>query len=162
VSAGVAPCWATPKCKGDIHAFVFDDESGIYTPLEWARKATGLYTTREADRLVAEVNNGGDLVEANVRANGGVQNVAYRAVHASRGKEIRAEPVSGLYEQGKVHHVGTHGKLEDELTQWDPIAGMRSPSRLDALVWALTDLMLGDQTAGYRRPASHGQHHRRQ
>jgi phage terminase large subunit-like protein len=143
VSGGIAPCFAFPKCAGAVHAFVFDDLSGIYTPAEWAAKSVGEYRKREADRLIGEVNNGGDLVEANIRSFD--TTVSYRAVRASRGKAVRAEPVSGLYEQGKVHHVGTHGKLEDEQTQWDPLAGMRSPSRMDALVWLLTDLMLGPQ-----------------
>lgn len=154
VAAGIAPCRALPSCNGELHGFVFDDASGIYTPLEWAQKTAQLYDSREADRVVAEVNNGGDLVEANLRANGGNQRIPYRAVHASRGKEIRAEPISGLYEQGKVHHVGTHGKLEDEMTQWDPLAGMRSPSRMDALVWVLTDLMLGPTVGTYKPTAS--------
>jgi phage terminase large subunit-like protein len=155
VSGGIAPCRMLPACKGEMHAFVFDDESGIYTPSEWAQKACGIYHARSADRVIGEVNNGGDLVEANLRANGDAT-VSYRAVHASRGKVIRAEPIAALYEQGKVHHVGTHGKLEDEMTQWDPLAGMRSPSRMDALVWLLTDLMLGEHRAGAapRRPGA--------
>jgi phage terminase large subunit-like protein len=147
VSGGRAPCRMLPACKGEVHAFVFDDESGIYTPSEWAKKACTTYHARRADRVIGEVNNGGDLVEANLRANGDAT-VSYRAVHASRGKIIRAEPIAALYEQGKVHHVGTHGKLEDEMTQWDPLAGMRSPSRMDALVWLLTDLMLGEARVG--------------
>ncbi len=160
VAAGIAPCRALPACNGDLHGFVFDDASGIYTPLEWAQKASELYSKREADRVVAEVNNGGDLVEANLRANGD-KNIAYRKVHASRGKEIRAEPIAGLYEQGKVHHVGTHGKLEDEMTQWDPLAGMRSPSRMDALVWVLTDLMLGPTAARHASPPASPTNRRR-
>ena len=148
VSGGRAPCRMLPGCKGDVHAFIFDDESGIYTPAEWAQKACGVYHARSADRVIGEVNNGGDLVEANLRANGDSM-ISYKAVHASRGKVIRAEPIAALYEQGKVHHVGTHGKLEDEMTQWDPLAGMQSPSRMDALVWLLTDLMLGESRAGH-------------
>lgn len=149
VAGGIAECWAKPECQGALHAFVMDDDSGIYTPATWAAKATGLYAARDADVLVGEVNNGGDLVEANLRTSGDA-NVNYRAVRASRGKEVRAEPISGLYEQGKVHHVGTFGKLEDEMTQWDPLAGMRSPSRMDALVWLLTELALGEHRATYR------------
>lgn len=151
VAGGRAPCRMKPGCNGEVHAFVFDDVSGIYTPAEWAAQAVKLYTEREADRVIGEVNNGGDLVEANLRANGS-KNISFHAVRASRGKEVRAEPVSALYEQGKVHHVGTFAKLEDEQTQWDPLAGMRSPSRLDALVWLLSDLMLGEAPVGFRRP----------
>ena len=140
VPAGIAPCWAFPSCKGDTHAFVLDDESGIYTPTEWGERAIKVYRRLKADKVVAEVNNGGDLVESNLRAID--KTVSYEAVHASRGKIIRAEPAANLYEQGKVHHVGTHAKLEDQLTQWNPLDGMKSPDRLDALVWALTKLMI--------------------
>lgn len=141
IVAGIAPCHLLPACQGEIHAFVLEDESSIYTPAGWAQKACALYDERQADRIVAEVNNGGDLVEANLRASGN-KHVSYHGVRASRGKVVRAEPVAALYEQGKVHHVGTFGKLEDEMVQWDPITGLRSPDRMDALVWALTDLML--------------------
>jgi phage terminase large subunit-like protein len=152
VAAGIAPCRALPACNGDLHAFVFEDASGIYTPMQWAEKAAEVYRRREADRVIGEVNNGGDLVESNLRAYGD-RDLAYRKVTASRGKAVRAEPISGLYEQGKVHHVGTHGKLEDEMTQWDPLAGMRSPSRMDALVWVLTDLLENKGPTPYK---SHG------
>ena len=108
-----------------------------------------MYQALEADRIIGEVNNGGDLVEANIRANGGDNTVPYKAVRASRGKEVRAEPVAGLYEQHRVHHVGTHGKLEDEQTQWDPVSGLRSPSRLDALVWLMSEMMLKGGVATY-------------
>lgn len=160
VTGGVAPCWTLPACQGAMHAFIFDDESGIYTPTEWAQTAARLYAAREADLVVGEVNNGGDLVEANLRASGNA-NLNYKAVHATRGKVIRAEPISGLYEQGKVHHVGTLAKLEDELTQWDPLAGMKSPNRLDAVVWLLTELMLGEGAPSYKHPAGRGTHPRR-
>lgn len=153
VAGGRAPCRLLPTCDGDVHAFVFDDDSGIYTPAQWAGRVSALHHRREGDRVIGEVNNGGDLVEANLRASGDA-NIPFHAVRASRGKEVRAEPVSSLYEQGKVHHVGTFAKLEDEMTQWDPLAGMRSPSRMDALVWLLTDLMLGETTASYKRPST--------
>ena len=74
-----------------------------------------------------------------------------KEVHASRGKAVRAEPVSALYEDGMVHHVGTHYMLEDELVTWDPTQNMPSPNRLDALVWALTELMLGGGTGVRQR-----------
>ena len=90
--------------------------------------------------MVAEVNQGGDLVEANLRAAGFKGKVI--KVHASRGKVIRAEPIVGLYEQGKVHHVGSLAMLESQMTQWSPIED-DSPDRVDALVWAMTELSGG-------------------
>jgi phage terminase large subunit-like protein len=124
------------------HAFVLEDKSGIYDPLQWAGHVAQMYHWWKADRVVAEVNNGGDLVEANLRTV--APNIPFRAVHASRGKAVRAEPVSALYEQGRVHHVGMFAKLEDQMCEWDPaMPGVASPDRVDALVWALTDLLLG-------------------
>ncbi len=105
------------------------------------------YHTQNADRVVAEVNNGGDLVEHTVRTVD--KNVSYKAVHASRGKRTRAEPVASLYEQAKMHHVGRPEKfalLEDQLVTWD--GDGPSPNRLDALVWAISELMLeGEETS---------------
>jgi phage terminase large subunit-like protein len=86
--------------------------------------------------VIGEVNNGGDLVEVNLRTVDRM--IPFRAVHASRGKVIRAEPIAALYEQGKVHHVGTFPQLEDQLCEWIP--GEKSPDRLDALVWAVHEL----------------------
>ena len=149
VGGAIGKCNAFPRCKGEIHGFVLQDASGIETPSGWAKKAVKMYQALEADRIIGEVNNGGDLVEANIRANGGDNTVPYKAVRASRGKEVRAEPVAGLYEQHRVHHVGTHGKLEDEQTQWDPVSGLRSPSRLDALVWLMSEMMLKGGVATY-------------
>lgn len=134
------------RCKGknpERHAFVLADLSDIMTPDEWAKAVAKGYHDHRADRVVAEVNNGGDLVESNLRTLGD-SDISYEAVHASRGKAIRAEPVSALYEQGKVHHVGAFAKLEDQMTQWNPLTDRKSPDRLDALVWALTHLMLGE------------------
>ena len=143
-AAGVGMCRC--KCvnewdKPELHGFVLADVSDILTPAEWAGRTAKLYRDLKADRVVAEVNFGGDMVESNIRTLGD-PNIAYKAVTASRGKAIRAEPVSALYEQGKVHHVGAHAKLEDEMTQWNPLTDSRSPNRVDWLVWALTDLML--------------------
>jgi phage terminase large subunit-like protein len=142
VTVGRARCFCKGADKGEDHAFVIADDSAIMSPDEWAKKAAKAYTDHDCDRVIGEVNNGGDLVESNLRTLGN-QNLAYRAVHASRGKMIRAEPIAGLYEQGKVHHIGTFPKLEDQLTQWNPLVDKWSPDRLDALVWALTDLMMG-------------------
>ena len=97
-----------------------------------------------ADRIVAEVNNGGEMVGQIIRTLD--PEVAYKAVTASRGKQTRAEPVAALYEQGKVHHVGAFELLEDQMCQWVP--GEKSPDRMDALVWALTELMVSQSPWG--------------
>jgi len=101
------------------------------------------YHEFKADRIMAEANNGGEMVELTIRQVDG--KVPVTLVHASRGKQTRAEPVAAQYEQGRVHHVGPFGKLEDEMTLWVP--GDQSPNRMDALVWALTDLLLSDHAA---------------
>jgi phage terminase large subunit-like protein len=121
----------------DGHLYVLHDWTCKESPERWARRAVELYDTVGGDRIVAEVNNGGDLVEAVLRTVD--PSVPVRKVHASRGKRMRAEPVAALYEQGKVHHVGGLPELEDQMTTWTPESG-ESPDRLDALVWALTDL----------------------
>lgn len=140
VVAGSARC----NCRGsnELHGFVLADVSGKFSPNGWAQAAIQAYEEHLADRIVAESNNGGNLVEVNLRTV--AANVPYRAVHASQGKRTRAEPVAALYEQGKIHHVGMHAPLEDQLTTWNPFAPTKSPDRLDALVWALTDLMLNE------------------
>jgi predicted phage terminase large subunit-like protein len=128
------------------HAYVIDDLSGRFSPETWAGRAVRAYHQHSASCVVAEVNNGGDLVRSVVRNVDA--KVAYQAVRASRGKYTRAEPVAQLYEQGKVHHVGVMPELEDQLCTWIP--GDKSPDRMDALVWGLTNLML---TAGVRKTA---------
>ena len=122
------------------HAYILDDRSLKSSPHGWATAAVNAYTEYKADRLVAEVNQGGDMVENTIRTVEGGLNVSYLGVRATRGKYTRAEPIAALYEQGKVHHVGTFSDLEDQLCNWTP--GEDSPDRLDALVWALTELML--------------------
>jgi len=123
-------------------AYVRQDASGVYTPDGWARKAVALYHIYNADRIVAEVNNGGDMVERVVRTID--PNISFKAVRATRGKAIRAEPVAALYEQNKVKHVGVFADLEEQMRnmQSDGYIGTGSPDRCDALVWALTDLMI--------------------
>jgi phage terminase large subunit-like protein len=128
------------------HAYVLDDLSGIYSPDRWAQKCVYAYEKWEAHKLVAEVNQGGDLVENNIRTVS--RNVSYKAIHAYKGKYLRAEPVAALYEQGRVHHVGQFSKLEDELTGWDATIDERSPNRLDALVYAITELMIEKKKGG--------------
>lgn len=122
----------------DKEGYVLDDVTVSGSPDAWARAAVAAYHKYGADRIIAEVNNGGDMVEHTIRTV--AANVPFKQVRASRNKQTRAEPVAALYEQGRVHHVGTFGKLEDQLCQWMP--GDKSPDRLDALVWALTDLMI--------------------
>ena len=133
----------------DGQIYVLDDLSGRLTPRAWALQAVAAYKTFAADRIVAEVNNGGDMVEATLRSV--ASDAPFRAVHASRGKVVRAEPVAALYEQGRVHHVGGFAALEDQLcaftADFDRAASGTSPDRLDALVWAVTDLIANRDAA---------------
>jgi phage terminase large subunit-like protein len=126
----------------DHHAYVLEDWSHRGTPDEWARKAVAAYRKHDADCLIAEVNQGGEMVEKTIRS---VADVPVKMVHASRGKYVRAEPISALYEQGRVHHVGALRVLEDQMIAFTPerAAGLGdgvSPDRVDALVWAATEL----------------------
>lgn len=127
----------------DWKIYILEDASvqGV-SPNEWAAAAIAAMDRHGADRLVAEVNQGGAMVETIVRSID--PTVSYRGVHATRGKAVRAEPVAALYEQGRVHHVAGLGDLEDEMCQMTAqgFAGTGSPDRVDALVWALTDLFL--------------------
>lgn len=118
--------------------YVLEDLSLLDSPKGWGTAAITAYHKYKADRIVAETNQGGNMVEYVIKSI--ESNIAYKGVHASKGKYTRAEPVSALYEQNKVKHVGSFPKLEDEMCEWEP--GMNSPNRMDALVWALTDLML--------------------
>ena len=120
------------------HAYVLADASGNLTPDGWARAAVRAYHAWRADRIVAEANQGGEMVRKVLRTVD--PSVPITLVHASRGKLTRAEPVAAAYEQGRVHHVGGFGKLEDQMTTYVP--GKPSPDRMDAAVWALTDLLL--------------------
>jgi phage terminase large subunit-like protein len=122
------------------HGYVLEDLSGRFTPYEWAQRAVTAYKRQRADRIVAEVNNGGDMVEAQLRMVD--RAVSYRAVHASRGKRVRAEPVAALYEQSRVHHVGGFPLMEDQMCSFVPDDTETSPDRVDALVWALTNLIV--------------------
>lgn len=126
----------------DNEGYVLEDLSGKYAPHEWAAKAIAAYRRHKADRILAEVNNGGAMVEATIRALD--HRVSFKAVHASRGKVVRAEPIAALYEQRKVHHVGNFPTLEDQMcaftSDFDRARTGYSPDRVDALVWALTEL----------------------
>jgi len=127
-----------------IHAFVLSDSTLRASPSGWATAAVADYNRFKCDRLIAEVNNGGDMVESNIKTID--PRIPIKKIHATRGKYSRAEPVSALYEQGRVHHVGFFPELEDQLCEWVP--GEKSPDRLDALVWIITDLMLGRYSMG--------------
>ena len=133
------------------HGYVLADLSGRYAPTEWAKAAVAAFRAHEADRVVAEVNNGGEMVEATLRVVDPA--VPFGAVRASRGKVARAEPVAALYEQGRVHHQGAFPALEDQMCgfvhDFDRATAGYSPDRVDALVWALTELMV-------RPPAGEG------
>lgn len=118
--------------------YVLEDSTMKGKPHEWAARAIQMYRYHKADRIVAEVNNGGDLVESVLR--GVDRSIPYKSVRATRGKVLRAEPVAALYEKNRVHHVGVLEALEHQMCGWQ--AGHPSPDNMDALVWALTDLML--------------------
>ncbi len=141
--AGADECGLVVAGVGeDGIAYVLEDASmGGLSPAGWAERAVRLYRAHEADRIVAEVNQGGEMVEAVIRM--ADPSVPVRPVRASRGKRVRAEPVAALYERGRVRHAGAFPMLEDQLCAFTGAPGEASPDRLDALVWALTDLMLG-------------------
>ena len=117
--------------------YVLEDLSGRYSADKWGRMAIKAFYEWEADRIVAEVNNGGDLVERLLRSID--SDIPYRSVHATRGKLVRAEPIAALYEQRRVHHVGMFPELEAQMCSY--VGDIKSsPDRLDALVWGMTEL----------------------
>lgn len=126
----------------DGHGYVLADYSGRYSPDQWARKVKLAYQTWQADRVIAEKNQGGDMVRHTIHSVDNSLNVYL--VHARRGKAVRAEPISAFFEQHRAHIVGSLDVLEDELCTWEPRSGDESPNHLDAMVWALTDLMLSE------------------
>ena len=123
----------------DGRAYVMADATCKLPPSDWARRAINLYRELEADRIVAEANNGGDLVSTVIHTID--PNVPVTLVHAARGKRTRAEPISALYEQGRVSHLSPFPELEDQLCGYTGAPGEDSPDRMDALVWALTEVM---------------------
>lgn len=132
----------------DGHLYVEGDFSMKGRPDEWARRVVHLYDEYECDSIVIEINQGGDMVESTLRT---VRNtLPIRKVRASKGKKIRAEPISALYEQGRAHHIGRLDKLEDQMCSWSP-DDAKSPDRLDALVWAMTDLLDAGGAEAYIR-----------
>jgi predicted phage terminase large subunit-like protein len=129
----------------DGRAYVLADRTCRLSPDGWARRAVAAYEEYGADRVIAETNNGGDMVEGVIRT--AAPRVSYKKVHASRGKRVRAEPIAALYEQGRVSHVGGFPELEDQMVSFVPEGMDGSPDRVDALVWALTELMLENRKA---------------
>jgi len=120
---------------------VLEDLSGKYSPKGWANKAVKAYYDWHADRIIGEVNNGGDMIEATIRQVN--ENVSYKEVRATRGKVLRAEPIAALYEQHRGYHVGSFYELEDQMTT--PLDELEHDDRIDAMVWAATELMLGEE-----------------
>lgn len=129
----------------DGEYYILADRSMRGSPAQWAAEVSKLYHQFAADRVVAEVNNGGELVAALL--NGTDRDLAFKAVRASRGKLVRAEPIAALYEKGIVHHAGNFPELEEEMCSYSPVNSGKSPDRMDALVWALTELSDGNSTA---------------
>lgn len=127
------------------HAYVLADDSIIARPEGWSLQALRAYTRHHADRIVGEVNNGGDLIESVIRAHPEGANVSYRSVRATRGKMLRAEPVSALSEKHRVHMVGYFPQLEAQLTEYN--GSQASPDRLDAFVWAMFELIIDNENS---------------
>jgi len=122
----------------DNHFYILQDASQTTSPDVWVKKAIELYNRYECDRIVAEVNNGGDLIERLLRTQDST--VPYTSVRATRGKQVRAEPISALYEQNRVHHVGYFKDLEEQMCQFTGNNVKSHDDRVDALVWAITSL----------------------
>jgi phage terminase large subunit-like protein len=134
----------TAGMTGDGHYYILADDTLKASPDAWARKAINAFELHKADRIIAETNNGGDLVVHLLQQVN--PNVPVKKVTATRGKAVRAEPIASLYEQGRVHHVGYFADLETEMCEWEPGVSLKSPDRMDALVWALTELSEGSAT----------------
>ena len=135
----------------DSHFYVLDDKSCRETPAKWGKEVIAVYYKLKADRVIAEVNQGGDMVEYIIK--GIDPHISYKSVRATRGKQLRAEPIAALYEQNRVHHVGTFPDLETQMVEWDPENDTESPDRMDALVWAITELMGGPTSINKYNPA---------
>ncbi|QSH42568.1 phage terminase large subunit [Lentisphaerota bacterium] len=125
----------------DSEYYILSDASMRGSPLAWAEAVAAEYSRYDADRVLAEVNNGGELIAANLQRV--APELPVKSVRAARGKITRAEPVAALYEQGRVHHVGIFPELEDQMCSYSPATALQSPDRMDALVWAITELSSG-------------------
>ena len=132
----------------DGKGYVLADVTLRGRPLKWARVAIEAYHLWKADLIIAEKNNGGEMVESNIHTVD--QDVPVKLVHASRGKRTRAEPVSSLYEQGRIKHQGAFAELEDQMCTWVPDES-DSPDRVDAMVWGFTELMVGPSKGGVKQ-----------
>ena len=127
----------------DGHAYLIEDLSGRYGPRDWARIVNSAYHRHEADKVIAEQNYGGEMVRATLQAEN--PNLPVGLVHASRGKVVRAEPVSQMYERGMVHHIGYFPEIEDQLMSFTTSGyqGIKSPDRADSWIWGVTELFPG-------------------
>ena len=134
----------TAGVSADGHYYILSDDTIKASPDAWARKAVSSFELHKADRIIAETNNGGDLVVHLLRQVN--PNIPVKKVTATRGKAVRAEPIASLYEQGRVHHTQYFSELEDQMCEWEPGVSKESPDRMDALVWALTELSEGSNT----------------
>lgn len=134
--------------KANEEGFLLRDVSLQGSPKQWAAAAVALYHDLGADLIVAEANFGGEMVKATIKAED--PNARVKLVNASRGKEVRAEPVAALYENGRIHHVGSFPALEDEMCLWTP--GDKSPNRMDALVWTMIELMFKPVAGAVKNP----------
>ena len=135
IVAGMGPhAYASDKTY-----WILEDASGIMTPNAWAQRAIELYEKYDAYQIAGETNNGGALIESVIRNSASGRFVNFKSLRASQPKRTRAEPVAALYEQGKVHHIGSFPDLEDQMCTWTPQSS-NSPDRMDALVWAITAL----------------------
>jgi hypothetical protein len=129
--------------KDELHVYIIEDatpEPGV-KPGVWASAAVTAYHKNEADLIIGEVNHGGDMIESTIRNVEGGLEVSYKTVRASRGKAVRADPVSAAYQKEKVFHLGILTDLEEELCSWVPGESKWSPNRLDAMVYAVTELL---------------------
>ena len=138
VSCGMCSCGGAP----DLHGFVLEDATDIYSPEQTCSTVAEVYRRRSANQVIGETNQGGDWILALLRTHPEAKTLSFKGVHAKDGKRLRAEPVSSLYEQGKVHHVGMFAKLEDRMCSWNPKETDESPDDIDALVHGLTDLLV--------------------
>ncbi len=139
----------------DAKGYLLADLSCKLSADGWARRAVQAYVDWDADRILCEINFGGDMVESVIQTAArsmGLGHVPTKMLHVSKGKQVRAEPVSALYEQNRCPHVGVFPELEDELCSWVPNTGQRSPNRLDALVLCMTELLIEGQVATYKKP----------
>ncbi|KKK86837.1 hypothetical protein LCGC14_2759230, partial [marine sediment metagenome] len=136
------------KWKGLTHYFITHDFTCHEKPLKWSTVAVNAYNRLKLNMIVGEVNNGGDLIKTVIKQVD--SSVRFRSVRASKGKAVRAEPISSLCDQDLVHHIGVFPKLEDQMCTWSPDLNEASPDRLDAYVWLLTYL---SKTSGAKMSA---------